>query len=362
MKKLRSILCIVLALTMIIGGTAVSSYAQDAEENEAKEFKALCYNVAGLPDFNKLLGKGGKDVKNNQKLIGELINKSDYDIVAVQEDFGYHSSLVKPMTNYPYKTNHTGGIPGGDGLNLYSKFPLYNETRIKWNKAYGIIDHGADDMTPKGILYSVIEIADGVYVDFYDIHADANGDEGSREARRDNLKQLADLITARGTDRPVIVTGDVNISSHFSDDCGINEYLFYGCGLKDAWIELHNNGDYEDFSNYYDPTKDWSDCWGRWDSVEHFMYRSGGGIDLEATDFEYIFNYDSEGKDLSDHASASVTFSYTVTDDFKENTEELTVVKADIFGLIKNKIYYIFRDIYLIIKNFDELKGFIGWK
>ena len=76
MKKLRSILCIVLALTMIIGGTAVSSYAQDAEENEAKEFKALCYNVAGLPDFNKLLGKGGKDVKNNQKLIGEMINKS----------------------------------------------------------------------------------------------------------------------------------------------------------------------------------------------------------------------------------------------------------------------------------------------
>ena len=59
MKKLRSILCIVLALTMIIGGTPVSSYAQDAEENEAKEFKALCYNVAGLPDFNKLLGKGG---------------------------------------------------------------------------------------------------------------------------------------------------------------------------------------------------------------------------------------------------------------------------------------------------------------
>lgn len=80
--------------------------------DESVSVHMLCYNVAGLPDINAILGRdGAKDVEGNQAQLGAQLNESSYDVIAVQEDFGYHSSLVKGMTAYPYKTNHTGGIP-----------------------------------------------------------------------------------------------------------------------------------------------------------------------------------------------------------------------------------------------------------
>ena len=47
-------------------------------------------------------------------------------------------------------------MPGGDGLNVFARVPVYNETRTTWDSLYGVIDDGADEMTPKGILYTVL--------------------------------------------------------------------------------------------------------------------------------------------------------------------------------------------------------------
>jgi endonuclease/exonuclease/phosphatase family metal-dependent hydrolase len=117
------------------------------------------------------------------------------------------------MNGYDYTTNHTGSIPGGDGLNLFTKdMPIYNETRVSWNEQSGILSDGSDELTPKGFVYTVIDIGNGIYVDFYNLHADAYGGEGSIAARTSQYKQLAEFIQARSAenDRPVIVTGDFN--------------------------------------------------------------------------------------------------------------------------------------------------------
>lgn len=354
MKKLQKVLAVFLTVVLIASSVAVLASAAD----ESVSVKMLCYNVAGLPDINAILGKAGaKDVPDNQLQLGKQLNDSAYDIIATQEDFGYHDSLIKNMQAYPYKTVHTGGVPGGDGLNVFSKFPVYNEKRTTWNSAYGVINDGADELTPKGILYTVLDLGGGIYIDFYNIHADAYDDIGSQKAREDNLRQLAALINSRKTDRPVIVTGDFNTSAHLNNGPGFTEYMIEECGLKDAWIELYNNGDYADFSQWQAEYGGY--YWGKWDSVEKFLYKDGGGIHVDADDFGYVTFLNSAGASISDHNGASVSFTFTKTADFSENTEKLSVVKSHGIDAFFKKIIVIFKDLGKILTHINELTSYL---
>lgn len=350
MKRKNKVLCILLASLLLLAALPAFSLAADV-----KTVSFCDYNVAGLPDFKAFIGKGTKDVKQNELDIGKVLTSKNYDVIAVQEDFGYHSSLKSTLKGFDYETEHTGGIPGGDGMNVYSKYPIYNETRTKWNKAYGVIANGADEMTPKGILYCVIDLGDGVLVDLYDMHADAYGDAGSKAARRDNYKQLSELINSRGTDRPVIVTGDFNAYFNMGEnDDGLSEYFLEDCGMKEAWVELHNGGDYKDFSSYF-ATK--VPAWGNWDSAEKFFYRDGGGVKVTPQTFSYEFFKSENGTELSDHASASAVFTFEKTDEFKQSDVELSVTKRDAFNDFIKKIFVFMTDFFKALVHLDELKG-----
>lgn len=291
----------------------------DYDNSEKQTVKAVNFNVAGLP-FAIL---SGEDVAANQKVAGKYLSSNDFDIVAVQEDFGFHRNLVGSMNGFGYETNHSGSIPVGDGLNVFTKdMPFYNETRVAWNEASGILSDGSDELTPKGFIYTVIDIGNGIYVDFYNLHADAYGGEGSKAARTSQYKQLAEFIQARSAenDRPVIVTGDFNYHIHTHEDNGsLYNILYKQVGLKDAWVEHHNNGDYFNMYNWHISGLP---AWGNWDSVERFMYKSGGGVDVVIDDFRYINVTDDSGKVISDHAAAECDFTFIKTADFTENTQE----------------------------------------
>lgn len=352
MKTSKKIIAVLLSMLMLFSCLALGSVAADS-----KKVRFINYNVAGLPDLNYLLGKeGGRNVNANQKVIGKIFNEGGFDVVAVQEDFTYHSSLVNELTEYTYKTEHTGGIPGGDGMNIYSRYKIYNCERTKWNKAYGVINDGADEMTPKGILYCVLDLGDGVLVDFYDIHADAFSDKGSCAARRDNFRQLSEIIKARGTDRPVVVTGDYNNWIHAADNDGITEYMLDGCGFKSAWVEVKNDGNYKDFSKFI-PL---GESWGVWDSVENFFYRDGGGVKVTADSFEYEWYFDGEGKDLSDHAAAICELSFEKGEDFKQSDIKLSVPKADKLSMFLRRIIVILTDLFKGFAHFDEAMEYLG--
>lgn len=346
MKKIKKILAITLCVLMAFSVFAVASNAA-----EPKELKIMSYNVAGLPV--------GLDVPFNQLQLGEKFNELNYDIIAVQEDFTFHEMMVLNLNKelYPFSSFHSGGVPGGDGLNIFSKYNLFNEERTTWDSLSGVIDGGADELTPKGILYACIELEDGIYLDFYTIHADAYGDSGSVAARSDNFRQLAEIITKRGTTRPVIVAGDFNTAHHLNGEASREVFrsaLIDGCGFKDNWVELKNGGNYNDFSN-------WSgEYFGYWDSLDKVLYRDGDGVKLTPTEFEYKFILNSKGESISDHAAALSTFTYEKTDNFTENEDDMAVNKPEknrnIFAFVRTLI----QDIFKLLFNFDALLELLG--
>ncbi len=318
----------------------------DYNQTEKFSVKMLNYNVAGLPWAGSAA---------NQKRNAEFIVENGYDIVAVQEDFGYHNSLAGGLTGYNYQTHHSGGIPGGDGMNIFTKtMPIYNATRVAWEEAFGVIDHGADEMTPKGFMYAVIDVGNGVYVDFYNLHADAYADEGSVQARDAQFKQIADYINANyeKNNRPVIVTGDFNVYMHTHD---VNSNL-YGvfieeCGFKDAWVEVKNDSDYYNMHKWHitgDP------AWGHWDSVERYFYKGTDGVAVLATGFEYIEVLQKNGQPASDHAAAACEFTFFKTDKFVPETEKLEVTGPSNGGIVE-KLKWIFSDLLKALTHLHEI-------
>ncbi len=355
MKKALSVfLCLLLFASVLSVGVSA------AETGASGSFTAFCYNVAGLPDISAITGEESRDVPANQTDIGNYVSAQKYDIFAAQEDFGYHDNLAAALPAYQYQTFHHGIVPFGDGTNTFTRsFPMYNEQHIVWNRLYGVVDDGADEFSQKGITYTVIEIAEGVYLDFYNIHADAYGDPGSVAARTDNFRQLADLINNRAVDRPVIVTGDFN-AFVFNDSSRLKEILVDGCGLKDAWVETKNNGNYDDCSEFTARFPGgWQEKWGVWDSVERFMYKDGAGVSLSCDSFAYVQVLNRSGKSASDHNAALAGFTYTVTGDVP--TGELKVTDTGFVAKIKEtfrRIVVFFRKLMFGLQNLDKVKAY----
>ena len=324
-------------------------YNYDASEKQV--VKAVNFNVAGLP-FGIF---SGENVAANQTNAAKYLSGNGFDIVAVQEDFGYHKNLADGMNGYNYVTNHTGGIPGGDGLNIFTKnMPVYNEKRVTWDVASGILSDGSDELTPKGFVYTVIDIGNGIYVDFYNLHADAYGGAGSIAARTSQFRQLAEFIKARSAEnnRPVIITGDFNNYMHSHEDNGALYKTFcVELGFKDAWIEYHNDGDYFNMSDWHSSGLS---AWGNWDSVERFLYRSGGGVDLTVSDFRYTWVTDDSGKNVSDHAAAECDFTFIKTADFKENTQELHQISSSGSNIL-NTFKWILKVLTLVFSDLGNL-------
>ena len=318
----------------------------DYENPDKFTLKLLNYNIAGLP----WLTTAAKQERN-----AEFIVENGYDIVAVQEDFNLHSTFAGGLTGYNYATNHTGGVPGGDGLNVFTKnMPIYNETRGEWYVSYGVIDHGADEMTPKGFVYTVIDIGNGIYIDFYNLHADAYGDEGSMQAREYQFRQICDFIKERSAenDRPVIVTGDFNIYMHTHEaNSNMYEYFIEDCGFKDAWVEVKNDSDYYNMHKWH---VSGLPAWGNWDSVERFFYKGCDGVGVIAKDFNFIEVLNANGKPASDHSAAECEFEFIKTDAFEENMQKLEVV-TESTDTAEKTLKWLWKDFVNAITHLDQI-------
>ncbi|MER6031329.1 jacalin-like lectin [Streptomyces sp. NPDC001851] len=293
---MRRLLAALAAGALALTGLTLSTGAAQAAGSGT--FSVLTYNVAGLPE-----GLSSSHPAANTPLISPRL--ADYDIVNVQEDFNYHAALYAGDT-HPHRTATSGGAGIGDGLNTLSRYPFEDFERVRWNDCTG-----TNCLTPKGFTLARVRLAEGVYVDLYNLHPNADDTDDALAARRANITQLSQFVRANSAGNAVIVMGDTNTRYTRSGD-NIRT-LADDNSLTDAWVRLVRGGTTP--AQGADPllcpaSAPPDDC----EVVDKVLYRGSDLVSLTATRYhdEWARFLDASGGNLSDHFPHTVGFSYTL--------------------------------------------------
>ncbi|MFF8972877.1 jacalin-like lectin [Streptomyces sp. NPDC014995] len=297
-RLLGTLAATALALTGLTGTGATPAAAATTGT-----FDILTYNVAGLPE-----GLSSGNPATNTPLISPRLGA--YDIVNVQEDFNYHAALYAG-DDHPYRTATSGGAGFGDGLNTLSDHPFEDFERVRWTNCTG-----TNCLTPKGFTLARVRLAEGVFVDLYNVHTNADATDDALAARRANIEQLSDFIQANSSGNAVIVMGDTNTRYTRAGD-NIRTLVTEN-GLTDPWVRLVKGGTPP--AQGADPllcpaTAPSNDC----EVVDKIFYRGSRLLSLTATRYqnEWASFLDSAGGNLSDHFPHTVDFSYTLSPDLR---------------------------------------------
>lgn len=299
-----------LTATLLSPATTTSAARMHEPGSPAGQFRALTYNVAGLP-----AGLSGSEPDVNTELISPLLN--DYDLVLVQESWVnpdppipglevFHEVLVSQVT-HPYLSQPAppplGSDPRrpealvSDGLNRMSRFPFGELTRVMWENCFGGADTSdggaADCLSQKGFSVARTTVAPGIEIDVYNLHGEAGNTPLDQQHRAADFEQLAEFIAGRSAGPPVIVGGDFNLNTDRSIDRGVFDTFLAATGLTDVCAVV--------------------DCGDDRDRIDKFVYRSGGGVTIQALThrFERETFRRADGAPLSDHDPLAVTFAWT---------------------------------------------------
>ncbi len=327
-------------------------------------FTAAAFNVDGLPNQISLdLGAyGKKNISLNPdgpgadktEILGKLIAEKGWDIIGVSENFTYGDKLSAGLKDYEEINKNKDTVPTDvsskellshfdqskgypypfisldtDGLSLFynkATVSVDQEKKVAWEenyspyKGYGIEIpsmnyyeyfynipqlNGADKLITKGFRHFVAEVANGVKVDVYTLHMDADNAPGDKNARAEQLKQLAKYIVDSKTKNPIIIMGDTNCR-YTRDDVIANligvlnaEDNLYAV---DAWVETKKDGNYPEFAS-----KTLSE-----EIVDKIIYVNNSQCDYQLclTKYEEVKLVDETGASLSDHAAVVGTFAY----------------------------------------------------
>ncbi len=288
-----------LAATMVV---AVPTAAQ-AAPTDGGSFSVLSYNVAGLPEG---ISSAPTPREPATTAIGQRIGA--YDVVHVEEDFNYHATLYA-ADGHAYRTPTSGGAGIGSGLNTLSTLPYDGDDfeRVHWNSCQ--LDSG-DCLTPKGFSFMRERLAEGVYVDFYNLHTNAGTNDGDETSRASNLAQLSAFIQSHSAGNAVIVMGDTN--ARYTRTADTIPGFVSANGLTDAWVQLVRGGSAPTPGSpalVCDEQAVTNDC----EVVDKVLYRSSKLVSLNATLYnnEHAKFLDAAGKMLSDHDPITVGFNWT---------------------------------------------------
>lgn len=331
MKFLKRILSGALAFCCAASLLPTVAFAQEPKaEPKTGTFTAVSMNVDGLP--LKILGidinKGGPG-EAGTRAIGRKMAEYDWDIIGVSEDFNYNDELVEGLTDKYNFGTYRGGVSwftnNTDGLNLMWKKSLSatGESWTSWNEHYSTgfanTGNGADGMIDKGYRYYEVQVAEGVYVDVYILHMDADSDQGDIDARHSQLTQLAQAIRNSDNKNPIIVMGDTNcrytredIRAWFMEPINADERF----EIKDAWIEDARGGQYPKVGDNALMAVDKGGTieYPQAEIVDKIFYinNTDSNIQLSLDRYDVVTDFtNADGTALADHWPIVGTFKYT---------------------------------------------------
>jgi len=302
---MRRSLAFAAAAVFLSTAVAVVTAPTPAAAAESGTFSVLSYNVAGLPE---ILSSAVTDRDSATTAIGQRL--SPYDIIHVQEDFNYHARLYAADT-HPYRTPTSGGAGIGSGLNSLSNYAYDSDDfeRVGWNSCQ--FDSG-DCLTPKGFTFMRVRLAEGVYVDYYNVHTNAGTSDGDQASRADNLSQLTSFISTHSAGNAVVVMGDTNTRYTRAADT-ISAFVANN-GLTDAWVKLQRGGVAPAPGTdalLCDENAITNTC----EVVDKILYRGSRFVSLNATYYnnEHTKFLDPSGLMLSDHFPITAGFTWSTS-------------------------------------------------
>ncbi len=168
---------------------------------------------------------------------------------------------------------------------------------------------GRDCLTPKGFTFMRVRLAEGVYVDFYNLHTNAGTGTGDESSRADNLDQLSAYIAGHSAGNAVVVMGDTN--SRYTRAADTIAGFAATNGLTDAWVRLERDGS-APAPGSPDLVCDENAVTSTCEVVDKVLYRGGPLVSLVATYYgnEHAEFLQPSGAMLSDHDPITVRFSW----------------------------------------------------
>jgi hypothetical protein len=155
-------------------------------------------------------------------------------------------------------------------------------------------------------------LAEGVYVDFYNVHTNAGTNDGDLASRADNLNQLTAFIGSHSAGNAVVVMGDTNTRYTRSGDT-IAEFAAAN-GLTDAWVQLVRGGTAPaKGSDALVCDQSGSTVPDTCEVVDKILYRGSKLVTLDATSYnnEHTRFLTSAGLMLSDHDPITASFTWS---------------------------------------------------
>jgi Jacalin-like lectin domain len=223
-------------------------------------FNTLTYNIAGTPTAYNGFSS------TNTALLSCYVKP--FNIVNVQEDFPWHAMLYDTCDKHPCRTPTSGTAGIGDGLNTLSSFRFDDLDRVTWtNRA------DSDALTPKGFSLIRVRLAEGVYVDFYNLHAQSG-------------------------------TSSTDLADSVSD---VNQMLTY-TEANSAGNAVHGDGRHQHPLHPRRPEHvGFPASW-----LHRRLWRNNGVVNLQAPTYvDRQDAVDGSGAQLSDHDPIEVDWSYT---------------------------------------------------
>ncbi len=223
------------------------------------QVKVMTMNVQCLPISSASLERMGR--------IGEWILEHDVDVIGFQEAMSAKArARVMEVLN-------DGAVSGerryegtyfdckfGSGLFIVSKWPIQATFFHPYRKQGPVFDSGFDWWAGKGIAMAVIEVSQGVYLNFIDTHVISFYPRGvdklltMRFAQMRQLAEFVDKVVATGGS--TIVVGDLNCGERDEEW----QYLSSKAGLVPL---LHQCGIHPDIDHIFgverNPALQW-DC------------------------------------------------------------------------------------------------------
>ncbi len=195
---------------VMVGEAAPGDAADSGNEPAlptAAVIDVVTYNVAGLP------GRVAKvDGRETHPKLGPAL--AGFDLALLQEDFWYHHLIDAPHA-WQVRPRRGEMFRLGDGLARFSKHQLGAVEHVPWTTAHGWFSHYNDRLAWKGFAVGRMSTGPSDFIWVYNVHFDAGGSRGDREAREAQREQLiADILERTSPSDAMIVAGDFNTGAN----------------------------------------------------------------------------------------------------------------------------------------------------